>query len=111
MTANEYVRPFYSFLFLAGGGAPATWAQRVWRAASGIVAETLRASLARRSRPAPFPTDNRIREDIGLPLLAADPSIPTRRLTPLASTSFPTDPALRDDVGLPPLDNGSGISS
>ena len=108
MTASEYIRPFYSFLFLAGGGAPATRAQRVWCAASGIVAGSIPASLRRLSHRAPFPSDNWIRDDIGLPPLAADP-LPTRRLKPPAPARFPTDQALRDDIGLPPLGNGSGI--
>ena len=49
----------------------------------------------------PFPTDNRLRDDIGLPPLGEPP--PPIQLIPYASAYFPSDDRLRDDVGLPPL--------
>jgi len=54
-----------------------------------------------------FPTDNRLRDDIGLPPLAA--SRPPLNLLPRwapASRYFPTGDRLRDDVGLPPIAHG-----
>jgi hypothetical protein len=111
MTPSECIRPFYSFLFLAGAAAPATPAHRFWRAAADIVAGTIQVPRRRVSRPVPFPADNWIRDDIGLPPLAQNPPMPERRLTPAAPACFPTDERLRDDIGLPPLDNGIGIDS
>jgi len=53
----------------------------------------------------PFPTDNRLRDDVGLPPLAALPP-PPPRLTPRPPAYFPADARLRDDIGLPPLGDG-----
>jgi hypothetical protein len=55
-------------------------------------------------RAIPFPTDNRLRDDVGLPPLAA--LQPPPMLMPRASAYFPTDDRLRDDIGLPPLGDG-----
>jgi len=49
----------------------------------------------------PFPTDNRLRDDIGLPPLGE--LGPPMQLIPYASAYFPSDDRLRDDIGLPPL--------
>ena len=49
----------------------------------------------------PFPTDNRLRDDIGLPPIGQPP--PPLLLIPYASAYFPSDDRLRDDIGLPPL--------
>jgi hypothetical protein len=57
--------------------------------------------------PNPFPTDNRLREDIGL-LPLAD-SRPPPQLPVRAARYFPTDDRLRDDVGLPPIGEGLGV--
>ena len=58
-------------------------------------------------RAMPFPTDNRLRDDIGLPPLAA--ARPPLMLMPRASAYFPTDDRLRDDIGLPPLGDGCDV--
>jgi hypothetical protein len=53
---------------------------------------------------AQFPTDNRLRDDIGLPPLAE--SRPPLSLLPrmaAESNYFPTDDRLRDDIGLLPI--------
>jgi hypothetical protein len=57
--------------------------------------------------PNPFPTDNRLREDIGLPPLAD--SRPPLRLPVRAARYFPTDDRLRDDVGLAPIGEGLDV--
>jgi hypothetical protein len=57
--------------------------------------------------PNPFPTDNRLREDIGL-LPLAD-SRPPLRLPVRAARYFPTDDRLRDDVGLAPIGEGLDV--
>jgi hypothetical protein len=49
----------------------------------------------------PLPTDNWLRDDLGLPPLTAPR--PLLELTPRTSGYFPTDDWLRDDIGLPPL--------
>jgi hypothetical protein len=49
-----------------------------------------------------FPTDNRLRLDIGLLPLADSPRLP-QRLAPSPPSGFPTDDRLRGDIGLPPL--------
>jgi hypothetical protein len=49
----------------------------------------------------PLPTDNLLRDDLGLPPLAAPR--PLLELTPRTSGYFPTDDWLRDDIRLPPL--------
>ena len=103
MTPTEYIRPLYAFLFLAGGAAPATREHGFWRAMSGIVAGATRASRGRLSRPAPFPADDGLRDDIGLPPLAEGAPTLQPRLTPAAPGYFPTDDRLRNDIGLPPL--------
>ena len=56
-----------------------------------------------------FPTDNWLRDDIGLPLLA-QPRAPLM-LTPRISRHFPADDRLRDDVGLPPIGDGFPVES
>ena len=109
MTAYEYIRPLYGFLFLGSDSAGATWVHRFLRAAAGIVADTRRRSRACLPRPGSFPADNWLRHDIGLPPLAEDLRPLERQLTPPAPPCFPTDGRLRDDIGLPPLGNGSGI--
>ena len=55
----------------------------------------------------PFPTDNRLRDDIGLPPIGEPP--PPMQLIPYASAYFPSDDRLRDDVGLPPLGTGLDV--
>jgi hypothetical protein len=55
----------------------------------------------------PFPTDNRLRDDIGLPPLAA--LRPPLMLIPRTPAYFPTDDRLRDDIGLPPLGDGGDV--
>jgi hypothetical protein len=57
--------------------------------------------------PNPFPSDNRLREDIGL-LPLAD-SRPPLQLPVRAVRYFPTDDRLRDDVGLPPIGEGLDV--
>lgn len=58
------------------------------------------------SQNTPFPTDSRLREDIGLlPLAALRPPLP-QRFTPPPSPHFPIEDRLRDDIGLPPLGEG-----
>jgi hypothetical protein len=54
-------------------------------------------------RPVHFPSDNWLRNDIGLPSIAEDTPAPEGRLAPPAPPCFPTDDRLRDDIGLPPL--------
>src|SRR5262249_34753011 len=49
-----------------------------------------------------FPTDNRLREDIGLsPLADPQPAALLQRFAPPPLAGFPTDDRLRDDIGLP----------
>jgi len=49
-----------------------------------------------------FPTDNRLRLDIGLlPLADPEPAPLPQRFTPPPPTGFPADDRLRDDIGLP----------
>src|SRR5215470_8619413 len=55
----------------------------------------------------PFPTDNRLRDEIGLPPLAA--LQPPLMLIPRIPPYFPTDDRLRDDIGLPPLGEGCDV--
>lgn len=55
----------------------------------------------------PFPTDNRLRDDIGLPPLAA--LQPPLTLRPRIPAYLPTDDRLRDDIGLPPLGDGQDV--
>ena len=57
----------------------------------------------------PFPTDNRLRDDIGLPPIG-EPS-PPLQLIPYASAYFPSDDRLRDDIGLPPLGAALNVDS
>jgi hypothetical protein len=97
----------YDFLFLAGGGASAVWTQNFMRAASRFVTSASPASRERMGQASPFPTDNWLRDDIGLPPLADDRPRPQQRLTLLTPTYFPTDDWLRDDIGLPPLGAGA----
>jgi hypothetical protein len=108
MTAYEYIRLPYGFPFLRGGCAPATRAHRFLRAAASIATGTRLQSRECLSRPMAFPTDNWLRDDIGLPPLFRDPPTLERWLTPLAPPCFPTDDRLRNDIGLLPLGNGSG---
>lgn len=56
----------------------------------------------------PFPTDNRLRDDIGLPPLAA--LQPPLMLTPRIPAYFPADDRLRDDIGLPTLSEGCDVA-
>jgi hypothetical protein len=56
----------------------------------------------------PFPDENWLRDDIGLPPFAEDWPTLEARLTPPAPPCFPTDDRLRSDIGLLPLGNGSG---
>ena len=105
MAVSENIKASYGFLSLSGDGAPPTrTAERLWRSAASIAIAVLQASLARLSCRAPFPTDNLVRDDIGLSPLPADlpPILQRPRLAP---AGFPTDPALRADIGLPPLGN------
>jgi hypothetical protein len=97
----------YDFLFLAGGGAPAAWAHNFRRVASRIVAGASPAPRERLGQATPFPTDSRMRDDIGLPPLADDRPPLQRRPTLPTPAYFPTDDRLRDDIGLPPLGQGS----
>jgi hypothetical protein len=55
----------------------------------------------------PFPTDNRLREDIGLLPLAS--SRPPLQLPVRAARYFPADDRLRDDIGLPPIGEGLDV--
>jgi hypothetical protein len=55
----------------------------------------------------PFPTDNRLRDDIGLPPLAE--SRPPLMLMPRTPAYFPTDDRLREDIGLPPIGEGCDV--
>lgn len=97
----------YDFLFLAGGGATAAWVHDFKRAASRIVTGASPAPRERLRPPLAFPTDNRLRDDIGLPPLADDrPQLQQRPPLP-APAYFPTDDRLRDDIGLPPLGAGT----
>jgi hypothetical protein len=52
----------------------------------------------------PLPTDNWLRDDIGL--LPLGESRPLLQLMPRTSGYFPTDDRLRDDIGLPPIAAG-----
>ena len=102
---------FYDVLLLAGGGAPAAWAHNVMRAASRIAAGAAPAPRERRGQAVPFPTDNRLRDDIGLPPLAEGwPPAPPQRLSAPTPTCFPSDDRLRDDIGLPPLGRDPGAA-
>ena len=56
-----------------------------------------------------FPTDNRLRDDIGLPPIGEPP--PPLQLIPYASVYFPNDDRLRDDIGLPPLGAALNVDS
>jgi hypothetical protein len=94
----------YDFLFLAGGATPAAWAHGFMRSASRVVTAASLTPRERERQAAPFPTDNWLRDDIGLPPLANDR--PQQRLTVQAPAYFPTDDWLRDDIGLPPLGEG-----
>jgi len=93
----------YDLLFLAGGGATAAWMHDFKRAASRIATGASPAPRERLRPPLPFPTDNRLRDDIGLPALADDRRPLQQRPTLPAPAYFPTDDRLRDDIGLPPL--------
>ena len=57
----------------------------------------------------PFPTDNRLRDDIGLPPIGEPP--PPLQLIPYASAYFPSDDRLRADIGLPPLGTALDVDS
>jgi len=57
----------------------------------------------------PFPTDKRLRDDIGLPPIGEPP--PPLQLIPYASAYFPNDDRLRDDIGLPPLGAALNVDS
>ena len=62
-----------------------------------------------------FPTDNRLRLDIGLLPLADPEAAPLpQRFAPPPPPGFPTDDRLRDDIGLPlgPMiqDTGAGAT-
>lgn len=93
----------YDILFLVSGAAPAAWAHGAIRAASRIGAGASPAPRERRPQASPFPTDNRLRDDIGLPPLADDPPALPQRPTLPPPPYFPADDRLRDDIGLPPL--------
>ena len=56
-----------------------------------------------------FPTDNRLRDDIGLPPIGEPP--PPLQLIPYASAYFPSDDRLRADIGLPPLGAALDVDS
>jgi len=96
---------FYDFLFLAGGGVTAAWTHNFMRAAANIVTGASPSSRKRMRQAAPFPTDNWLRDDIGLPPLTDDWPPLQKRLTPRMPAYFPTDDRLRDDIGLPPLNS------
>ena len=108
MTAYQYIRPLWTSLFL-DTEPTTTRTHSLARIASAIVAAARVPSGRRLSRRAPPPTDNWIRDDIGLPRVSEAPLLPERRLTLPAPSCFPTDDRLRDDIGLPPLGNGSGV--
>ena len=57
----------------------------------------------------PFPNDNRLRDDIGLPPIGEPP--PPLQLIPYAPAYFPNDDRLRDDIGLPPLGAALNVDS
>jgi hypothetical protein len=99
----------YDFLFLAGGGSPASWAHNFIRAASRIVTGASSTPRERVHQASPFPTDNWMRDDIGLLPLAADRPPLQQRLTLQTPSYFPTDDRMRDDIGLPPLAEGSDV--
>ena len=102
---------------------PATYAVRFVSAANIEAAPAARApaspvgelarlkALFRRPATVPFPTDNRLRDDIGLPPLAEGwPPAPPQRLSAPTPTCFPSDDRLRDDIGLPPLGRDPGAA-
>jgi len=93
----------YDILFLVSSGASAAWAHGTMRAVSRIVTGVSPAPHERLPRASPFPTDNRLRDDIGLPPLADDAPPLQRRPTLPPPAHFPADDRLRDDIGLPPL--------
>jgi hypothetical protein len=57
MTAYEYIKPLYGFLFLRSGSAPATRAHRFLRAAASIATGTRLQSRECLSRLLALPTD------------------------------------------------------
>jgi len=97
----------YDILFLISSAASAAWARGTMQAASRIVAGASPAPRERGPQASPFPTDNRLRDDIGLPPLADDPPPLQQRPTLPPPAYFPADDRLRDDIGLPPLGHRS----
>src|SRR5438128_1289408 len=86
---------------LAGTRAP--WLSDFMRVVSRIVTGASPASRKSIRQAAPFPTDNWLREDVGLPPIAGDQPTVQQPLTFRAAAHFPTDDRLRDDIGLPPI--------
>jgi len=81
----------------AGVRALAAWAHSVLRSTAGA------SPTPPERQTMPFPTDSRLREDVGLlPLADSQPPL-HQRLTPPRPAYFPTDNHLREDIGLPPV--------
>lgn len=85
----------HEIALLLAGSAVATWVYNLMRSAGGSPKRSHHPIY----RAVEFPTDNRLRDDVGLPPLTVEPRPARRR-----PDYFPADDRLRDDIGLPPLD-------
>jgi hypothetical protein len=96
-------KTYQSLLLLAGGTAAAFATSMSYIASSFIGAAKLPRRTGRRLASG-IPTDNWIRDDIGLPPIVDDVPPPRFGQRTPVPPYLPADDRLRADIGLPPLD-------